>query len=110
MSKNVVEPEGPQITSQYGAYELHAGKARLHARTRMSTPTRTSTHTDAHEEISNTYCFSSATRIRESASKLRYAYIACLVIMKLGHEVWVDQKQRHGQHVHSCQRKKNRMS
>ena len=24
MSKNVVEPEGPQ-TSQYGAYELHAG-------------------------------------------------------------------------------------
>jgi hypothetical protein len=25
MSKNVVEPEGPQMTSQYGAYLLHAG-------------------------------------------------------------------------------------
>jgi hypothetical protein len=25
MSKNMVEPEGPQMTSQYGAYELHAG-------------------------------------------------------------------------------------
>jgi hypothetical protein len=25
MSKNVVEPEGPQITSQYGVYALHAG-------------------------------------------------------------------------------------
>jgi hypothetical protein len=24
-SKNVVEPERPQTTSQYGAYELHAG-------------------------------------------------------------------------------------
>jgi hypothetical protein len=30
MSKNVVETEGPQMTSQYGAYALHAGKARLH--------------------------------------------------------------------------------
>jgi hypothetical protein len=25
MSKNMVEPEGPQMTSQYGACELHAG-------------------------------------------------------------------------------------
>jgi hypothetical protein len=25
MSKYVVEPEGPQMTSQYGAYEFHAG-------------------------------------------------------------------------------------
>ena len=25
MSKNLVEPDGPQITSQYGAYALHAG-------------------------------------------------------------------------------------
>ena len=24
MSKNTVEPEEPQMTSQYGAYELHA--------------------------------------------------------------------------------------
>jgi hypothetical protein len=25
MSKNMVEPEGPQITLEYGTYELHAG-------------------------------------------------------------------------------------
>jgi hypothetical protein len=25
MSKNMVEPEGQQMTSQYSAYELHAG-------------------------------------------------------------------------------------
>jgi hypothetical protein len=25
MSKNMVEPEGPQMTSQYGAYELRGG-------------------------------------------------------------------------------------
>jgi hypothetical protein len=25
MSKNMVEPEGPQMMSQCGAYELHAG-------------------------------------------------------------------------------------
>jgi hypothetical protein len=29
MSKNVVETEGPQMTSPYGAYALHAGLARL---------------------------------------------------------------------------------
>jgi hypothetical protein len=25
MSRNMVEPEGPQMTSQHGAYQLHAG-------------------------------------------------------------------------------------
>ena len=35
MSKNWVEPEGPHMTSQHGAYALHAGLARLHARTRF---------------------------------------------------------------------------
>jgi hypothetical protein len=48
MSKNVVETEGPQMTSQYGAYALHAGLARLHARMRMHTPTRTHAHTDQY--------------------------------------------------------------
>ena len=33
VSKNIVEPEGPQMTSQYGAYELHDGQARLHSHT-----------------------------------------------------------------------------
>ena len=31
MSKNVVGTEVPQMTSQYGAYALHAGLARLNA-------------------------------------------------------------------------------
>jgi hypothetical protein len=43
MLKNTVEPEGPRMTSQYGTYELHAGYARLHARTRMHTPMRQGT-------------------------------------------------------------------
>jgi hypothetical protein len=25
MSKNMAQPEGPKMTSKYGAYELHAG-------------------------------------------------------------------------------------
>jgi hypothetical protein len=29
MSKNIVETEGPQMTSQYGAFTLRAGLARL---------------------------------------------------------------------------------
>jgi hypothetical protein len=40
----MVETEGPQMTSQYGVYELHAGYARLHARMRMYTPNRAHTH------------------------------------------------------------------
>jgi hypothetical protein len=44
MSKNIVETEGPQMTSQYGAYALHVGLARLQARMRMHTPTSQGTH------------------------------------------------------------------
>jgi hypothetical protein len=44
MSKNIVETEGPQMTSQYVAYALRAGLARLYARILMHTPTRSSTH------------------------------------------------------------------
>jgi hypothetical protein len=44
MSKNVVQTEGPQMTSQYGAYALHAGLATLHACVHMHTPTRPGTH------------------------------------------------------------------
>jgi hypothetical protein len=35
MSKNMVEPQRPQMTSEYGAYELYTGQARLYARRRM---------------------------------------------------------------------------
>ena len=45
--KNMVETEGPQMTSQYGAYALHAGLARLHALMRMHPPTRPRTHMHA---------------------------------------------------------------
>ena len=53
MSKNVVQPEGPQMTSQYGAYELRAGIARLYAlcaftRPRVRVLTRTHARTRKH--------------------------------------------------------------
>jgi hypothetical protein len=73
------------MTSQYGAYALHAGKVRLHARTFMHTPTRPGTHTHArtysrtHRPISNICCFSMATMIYERASVLHYTYTACFV-------------------------------
>jgi hypothetical protein len=78
MSKNVVETEGPQMTSQYGAYALHAEKARLHPRTSMHTPTRSGTHTHARtpSPASTNYCLSTATMIRKRASILRNTYIA----------------------------------
>ena len=55
------------MTSQYGAYALHAGLARLHALIRMLTPTRpcTNMHARTQRSISNTYGFSTATMTRE---------------------------------------------
>jgi hypothetical protein len=54
MSKNMVETVGPQMTSQYGAYALHARLPGLTARMRMHTPTRPGTHmherTHAHTD------------------------------------------------------------
>ena len=47
MSKNVVETEGRQMTSQYGAYSLRAVLARIYARMLMHTPTRPGTHMHA---------------------------------------------------------------
>jgi hypothetical protein len=84
MSKTVVETQGLQMTSQYGAYTFYAGKARLHVRMRMTKTTRLvtqhgRTHARTHRPVSNTYCFPAATMIRERASMLRYTYIVCLV-------------------------------
>ena len=50
-------------------------------RTRMHTPTSPGIRTHAHAGICNSYCFSSATMIRERVSILRYTYIACLVVV-----------------------------
>ena len=38
--KNMMEPERSQMTVQYGAWALHAGLVRLHARTHTHKPTR----------------------------------------------------------------------
>ena len=73
------------MTSQRGAYALHAGLTRLHALMRMYTPTRPGTHTHArtrthaHRAISN-YYFPTATMIRHRALVLRYMYVAHLVL------------------------------
>ena len=73
MSKNMVEPEGPQVTS-YGAYALHAGKARLHACARAYT----------HRQICNTDCFFAATiftRTRLSVTLFVHC-LSCWVLLK----------------------------
>jgi cyclophilin family peptidyl-prolyl cis-trans isomerase len=81
--KNMVETEGPQMTSQCGAYALRAELARAHVRTHMHTSTRPGTHMHARAHTrtsrSNACCFLTATMFRERASMLRYTYIACLV-------------------------------
>ena len=71
MSKNMVEPEGPQMTLQYGAYALHTESARLDM------------HTHTHRQICNTYCFFTGTMICECASLLRYTCIVFLVLFLL---------------------------
>ena len=54
MSKNIVETEGLQMTSQYGAYASHALLARVYARTRMHKTTRqgTNMHARTHARAS----------------------------------------------------------
>ena len=49
MSKNILETEGPQMTSHYGPYALHAGLARLYAR--MGTLARVPTSTHARSSM-----------------------------------------------------------
>ena len=86
MPKIMVTTDGPQMASQYGAYALRAGLASLYARMRMHTPTRPGTHMHARtskhvhtDQYVIFHCFSTATKIRERASILRYTFIACLV-------------------------------
>ena len=86
MSKNLVETEEPQITSQHGAYALRAGLARLYARMRMHTPTRLGTHVHARtrkyahtDQYVILIALPQQQWLRERASMIRYTYIACLV-------------------------------
>ena len=64
------------MTSEYGAYALRAGLARLYAGVRMNTPTRKHAHTD---ECVILIAFPLQQWFRERASLLRYTYIACIV-------------------------------
>ena len=76
------------MTSQYGAYALRTGYARLQARTLVHTSTlpgththvltraRARTHTHTNRQIYNIYCFSRSTTIRENA--LVALYVHCL--------------------------------
>ena len=94
MSKNVDETEGPQMTSQHGAYALRARLARLYARMRMHTSTRPGNyvharthartrkhaHTDQYVIL---IAFPLQQWFRERASVLRYTYVACLVLVFL---------------------------
>ena len=51
MSRNLVETERAQMTSQYGAHALYSEAARLRARLRMHTPTRPGTHMHARARM-----------------------------------------------------------
>jgi hypothetical protein len=86
MSKNMMEKKGPQITSQYGAYAVRAGLARLYTRMCMHMPTRSGTPVHA---CTNTHAHTGQYIVliafpRNSgfvnAPLLRYTYIACLVL------------------------------
>ena len=90
MSTNIVLTEGPQMTSQYGAYAFRAGVARLYARMPMHTPMRPSTHIHARarkhahtDQCVILLAFPRQQWLRERASVLRYTYIACLVLFRI---------------------------
>jgi hypothetical protein len=51
MSKSWMDTEGPQMTSQYGAYVLCAGLAGLLELMRMNTPTLPPTHMHARARM-----------------------------------------------------------
>ena len=73
MSKYEVKTEGPQMTSQYGAYALRAGLARLQARTHVYTPSRPGNQMQARARV---HTQPVATMIRERSSMLRYTLIS----------------------------------
>jgi hypothetical protein len=80
ISKDMVGPEGPQMTSQYGASRCMLDKQGYTPACmnmlRAQAPART--RAPQHRKICNTYCFSTAT-IQERVSMLGYKYTVCLV-------------------------------
>jgi hypothetical protein len=88
MSKNVVETKGPQMTSQYSAYALRAGLARLYARTRMYTPTRLGAHMHARmrkHAHTDQYCFFTATMVSRMLLNVTL-YVQCLACLSFSHK------------------------
>ena len=89
MSTYLVEPQEPQMTSQYGAEESRAGYASLHARTQFHTHTLPGTFTQArarahtHTQLCNT-AFPRQPWLHERALVLRFTYITCLVLFNNG--------------------------
>jgi hypothetical protein len=75
--------EGPQMTSQYGAYALRAGLPKLYARMRMHSPkrpgihmhTRTGKHAHTDQYV---ICIAFPQQSFVNAPVLPYTYIACL--------------------------------
>ena len=51
MPKNIVDTEGPQMTSQYDTHALIDALAGLYARMRMHMPTRSGTHMHARASV-----------------------------------------------------------
>jgi hypothetical protein len=64
------------MTSQYGAYALRAGLAKLYVRMRMHAPTRKHAHTDQYVIL---IAFPLQKWFRERALLLRYTNTGCLV-------------------------------
>ena len=75
MSKNMVEPEEPQMTSQYGVSSCMLEKQGY-------MPTRPSTRTHhTHKYVILIIAFPGQQWLRESAPVLSYTYIASLVLL-----------------------------
>jgi hypothetical protein len=96
MSKNVVDTEGRQMTSQYGAYAFRAGLLRQYAHMRMHTPTLSDTHMHAraraqactHRPTCNTHCFSTATMVLWARlSVTLYDYCLSWFMITASHQV-----------------------
>jgi hypothetical protein len=90
MSKNAVDTEDPQMTSQSGAYALRAGLAILYAHMRIHTSMRPRTQMHArtrkHEHTDQSVILTASPQqqwIRERALVLPYTHIACLVLHKI---------------------------
>jgi hypothetical protein len=85
MSKNMVKPEGPLMTSKYGAYDCMLDKQGYTLARRQTHPcplAHTFKYVNAHTHThTHTYCFYTATVIRVRASMLRYPYIVCFLFL-----------------------------